>query len=482
MASAVFVATSGPPGWDLGRWAQKSATCWEEQKVQAPSESYLFDIVDGPSAPGSSTIRLRMKGTTTEALLLNGTVQIFVDGQYLGEYCGGWAHEDARGGSTSPPPLPVARDVSPGQRHGRSPMAQKSAPPPWAAGGQGSPMAHGSPMGQKSAPPPPQYAAGGQGSPLSHGSPMAQKSAPPPPQYASGGHGSPMAQGSPMSQKSAPPPPAGQDFAQPQAASPAMGYGQRSAPPPPPHQTQMQAPAPGQKSAPQHMQAQRGAPPQAAPAGHAGARGPPPLTSPTTLAPPPQKASDLDSSPKTVTKLLQATLSGDASAVARILEAKADPDVVGMDGTSPLLAAASNGNVKVVEALLAAGADVNLGKDGNTPMTVAFQRGNKEILRALFSAAFQTLESAVGPGRTGSPGGRAYRMGGSGADDEVPESALYELREVTAKLAELGKTKGGSAAPYDFEGMPPAPVAGDGERMREEAIREAMVTIARATD
>jgi len=163
------------------------------------------------------------------------------------------------------------------------------------------------------------------------------------------------------------------------------------------------------------------------------------------------------------------------------LDASVDPDVAGVDGTTPLMAAAGKGSVGAVEALLAAGADVNMGKDGNTPMTIAFQKGNKEVLQALFSAAFQSLESAVGPGVVASPVGRSLKVSGTG-DDEVPESAIYELREVTAKLAELGKTKPGTVPGGEAEEAVIPPQTGENEKLREEAVRGAMLTIARATD
>lgn len=388
MAALVFVATSAPPGWQLGRWMRKSDTIWEESKAGEPNASYQFDVVACPSLPESSTVRLRMRGTTTEALLLERTAQIFVDGQYLGEYGGAWQGED--GGP--PPALPPA-------------------PPP----ARGSDAGWAPPLGQKSAPPPPQQAA------------FAARQQQQPQQ-----------------------PPQG-------AQQPAYAVQQQ------PAYAARQQPA----YAAQHVAAAA-----AAPMAQAGM--PPVAAAPGR----PLKAANLDRSPAMATKLLQAALSGDAAGMKRLLDANADPDVTGVDGTSPLLAAAGNGSVGVVEALLAAGADPNLGKDGTTPMTVAFQRGNKEVLRALFSAAFQSLESAVGPGPAASPGGAAPKA--QGADDEVPETAIYELREVTAKLAELGKTqRGGGYAPADLDEVPQA---GNSDKLREEAIKGAMMDIARATN
>lgn len=183
-----------------------------------------------------------------------------------------------------------------------------------------------------------------------------------------------------------------------------------------------------------------------------------------------------------VTQLLKAAMSGDAPGAKRLLDANADPDAAGVDGNTPLLAAANKGSVPVVEVLLAAGADPNLGKDTNTPMTVAFQKGNKEVLRALFSAAFQNLESAVGPGAPASPqGGSPYAA--AVVDDEVPATAIYELREVTAKLAEVSKTQGrGGFAPGELDEAPMPATTVDPQKMQEEAIRGVMGTIVRATE
>merc|ERR1712087_680044 len=107
-------------------------------------------------------------------------------------------------------------------------------------------------------------------------------------------------------------------------------------------------------------------------------------------------------------------------------------------------------------------------------MTVAFQKGHQDILKALFSASFQSLESAVGPGATLSPGAKV-RAAAAG-DDEISGAALEELRETTRRLAAMsGPTKGGF--PYtggdDFQDMP----LGDTDKMREDAVKDAMKLI-----
>eukprot|EP00747_Dinoflagellata_sp_TGD_P194353 gnl/TRDRNA2_/TRDRNA2_61666_c0_seq1.p1 gnl/TRDRNA2_/TRDRNA2_61666_c0~~gnl/TRDRNA2_/TRDRNA2_61666_c0_seq1.p1 ORF type:complete len:358 (+),score=88.45 gnl/TRDRNA2_/TRDRNA2_61666_c0_seq1:43-1116(+) len=193
-----------------------------------------------------------------------------------------------------------------------------------------------------------------------------------------------------------------------------------------------------------------------------------------------RKAPDCDKSPATVDALLAAVKGGDVDATKKLLDSKADPDATAKDGTSALMIAADKGKVKLVNALVEAGADVNIGgKDGNTPLTIAHAKGHTEVRRVLMAAAFQSLDSAVGSGKAlDAAGNQNY------GDEEVPESAMFELREVTSQLARLGKTEG--------EGSPARSTGGaaiqqatqgedgeghDSELMREEAVRDAMRTL-----
>ena len=84
--------------------------------------------------------------------------------------------------------------------------------------------------------------------------------------------------------------------------------------------------------------------------------------------------------------LLQRAREGDAEGVRRLLEAGAEADAVGEDGpdATPLRAAAEAGHYEVVQALIAAGADVNrVGGDGATPVTVAGRAGKWPVMRLL---------------------------------------------------------------------------------------------------
>merc|ERR1719329_1482231 len=101
----------------------------------------------------------------------------------------------------------------------------------------------------------------------------------------------------------------------------------------------------------------------------------------------------------------------------RFLDLPVDPDCVSSEGQTPLIVAAQGGKVTVVEALIQAGADVNIGVNGSTPMIAAFQKGRKDVLRVLFGAAFQTLEHADGPGgapRRDVQAGKSEQTGGGG--------------------------------------------------------------------
>lgn len=88
--STTWRATAAPEGWKVGRWAKTSESTWEEQKIGMSEPPCAFEVVKGPTTPGSTTIRLRKLGDTVEVLILDTTVQVFRSGQYLGEYLGSW--------------------------------------------------------------------------------------------------------------------------------------------------------------------------------------------------------------------------------------------------------------------------------------------------------------------------------------------------------------------------------------------------------
>jgi ankyrin repeat protein len=94
-----------------------------------------------------------------------------------------------------------------------------------------------------------------------------------------------------------------------------------------------------------------------------------------------------------VSTLLQASHRG-MTEVVELLLSKHDPEKKPSyleqpsdDGVSPLIAAASEGHVEIVKALLKAGADVNSkDKDATTALMAASARGHKDVVEALLEA------------------------------------------------------------------------------------------------
>jgi len=95
MASA-WVAVAGPGDWKLGRWTKTSETTWEETKLdQSQAPSTFRVLMGGTVTPGSTTVRLQSTfqksgDAPVEVLITDTTIQVFSDGQYLGEYLGSW--------------------------------------------------------------------------------------------------------------------------------------------------------------------------------------------------------------------------------------------------------------------------------------------------------------------------------------------------------------------------------------------------------
>lgn len=182
--------------------------------------------------------------------------------------------------------------------------------------------------------------------------------------------------------------------------------------------------------------------------------------------------------------LVEAARRGKTKDVQKLVGDSVDPDGKGTDGTTPLMAAAQFGSVPAVEALLAAGADPNLGKDGTIPMTIAFQQGHKEVLNVLFKSTFQNLDSMVAPPPAASPESRGEMNGyAEPTSDEVPASAIMDLREVTAKLSDLGKPRPNTAAvaqsPTSHDAAQDENVEEHQGKVREDAVKDAMKLIAR---
>lgn len=87
-----------------------------------------------------------------------------------------------------------------------------------------------------------------------------------------------------------------------------------------------------------------------------------------------------------VTPLIAAAHDGYLEIVDILLKAKAMINKPGDDGATPLFVAVQEGQIAVVEKLLAEGADVNTPMDGGaTPLTIAFTRNYFEIARLLLN-------------------------------------------------------------------------------------------------
>jgi ankyrin repeat protein len=194
-----------------------------------------------------------------------------------------------------------------------------------------------------------------------------------------------------------------------------------------------------------------------------------------------QKPEGLDKSPAKIDQLMSAAGKGDVATVKQLLDSGVDPDGPAKDGRTPLMAAAQAGSLPVIEALVGACADPTLGKGSETPLTIAFNKGNQNVLKALFAASFQTLDGVVGPGVVYDPRYSISRI--AQASEDVPESAIDDLREVTAKLAHMNRDAGTSSPSGGRYGNYTELMDNfetdekDSDMLREEAVRLAMKSL-----
>jgi ankyrin repeat protein len=179
-------------------------------------------------------------------------------------------------------------------------------------------------------------------------------------------------------------------------------------------------------------------------------------------------------------KIVTAAKNGDVAKVKECLEGGIDPDGPAKDGRTPLIAAVGGGHLAVVEALLAAYADPTLGKGEETPMTIAFQKGKQDILKVLFSATFASLDSTVNPGVVD------VAEGGT-CDTNVPDNAMYELKNITTKIATINsrdnrpESPGGKYGNYASLLDESVCAEKDSDSMREASVRLAMKSLSNTT-
>eukprot|EP00931_Biecheleriopsis_adriatica_P088282 TRINITY_DN62641_c0_g1_i1.p1 TRINITY_DN62641_c0_g1~~TRINITY_DN62641_c0_g1_i1.p1 ORF type:complete len:378 (+),score=107.86 TRINITY_DN62641_c0_g1_i1:74-1135(+) len=195
-------------------------------------------------------------------------------------------------------------------------------------------------------------------------------------------------------------------------------------------------------------------------------------------AAPGRRKADLDKSAESAALLLAASTAGSVEEVRRLLDT-VDPDAMCGDGWTALLVASRQGNKDIVQALLDAGANPNIMKDGNSAMQLAFKAGHQEIFKLLFTVAFQTLDSVVGPQGSPAASTAAARV----QDNEVPESAYQDLKNLTKHLADIGKINKADkselvATTDDGVALPPE---ADSDKDRGDALKDALKRIARVT-
>ncbi len=87
-------------------------------------------------------------------------------------------------------------------------------------------------------------------------------------------------------------------------------------------------------------------------------------------------------------RLFKAINRGDFEAANRLINDRVDLNKPNTDGYTPLCFAASHGNIKLLQSLIKAGADINKGNyiDGSTPLAHAVKNGQAEVAQKLIDA------------------------------------------------------------------------------------------------
>lgn len=186
----------------------------------------------------------------------------------------------------------------------------------------------------------------------------------------------------------------------------------------------------------------------------------------------PSKARNADASPEMARQLLQAVSLGDVLTVQQLLsDGPADPDALADPAGPALLLAAEGGHLEIVEALIAAGADVNLPRGGLVPAYVAYRHGHEDVVRVLLGAAFDALSDSFSNPVPETPLGSSlsFLTGLSvGDEDGMPESMIHELGRIAVRIAR-------SCRPPEHKEMLRSPKAiSEAGRMRKKYVVQAM--------
>lgn len=106
------------------------------------------------------------------------------------------------------------------------------------------------------------------------------------------------------------------------------------------------------------------------------------------------KTKTIQTSP-VVNDLLWLAYTGNYSEVKRLITLRANPNVVNLNNTTPLMYAAQIGRIEIVRVLLDAGADAKLiDNEGKTAQDYAGESGNEHVVNLIKSALQGTLRNA----------------------------------------------------------------------------------------
>lgn len=111
------------------------------------------------------------------------------------------------------------------------------------------------------------------------------------------------------------------------------------------------------------------------------------------------------------TALFNAILKSRTPMVSSLLKNGIDANVRNSDGMTPLMAAASTGNLEIIRMLLARGARVHITNSlGETPFDIAMRSGHNEAAAVLQAAAVHAPTAPAAPAETAQRGGWLGRL------------------------------------------------------------------------